>query len=368
MAEREETSSVPGGDERAELISWLHAQGFATTQIHAVPSPILVPANRVLGDDGTVVSAQEVSASQGVELPLLLQLHRAVGLPRVDDPTSRVHSRADAESVVRAAALIELGFDADRVLNIVRSLFHGLSHAAVAMREAAIEVVVTPGSTELELARRGDHLVREALPVVSPLVDDLLRLALRHQFHTEAITAAERAAGTAPGAREIAVAFADMVGFTQLGQSLPPEDLVRLVDQLDNTAREALRASVQFVKTIGDAVMLVSADPTALLDSLFDLIDAWMSEDSPMLRVGVAMGWAVSQAGDWFGAPVNLASRIAGTAQPLEILVNQSVLDRIGTAPGITVTAVASQRVKGVQGAVSLYRVRRTVQLGSGEP
>lgn len=74
---------------------------------------------------------------------------------------------------------------------------------------------------------------------------------------------------------------------------------------------------MRLIKTIGDEVMLVSTDPVALLDGVLDLVDANEPDDRlPRLRVGVATGMAVSRAGDWYGSPVNLASRVTGLARP----------------------------------------------------
>jgi adenylate cyclase len=39
--------------ERAEPISWLLAHGYDTDQIRSAYSPMLLPANRVIGEDGT---------------------------------------------------------------------------------------------------------------------------------------------------------------------------------------------------------------------------------------------------------------------------------------------------------------------------
>src|ERR1700730_4306542 len=39
--------------ERAELIQWLRAQGFDDEQIRGALVPMLLPANRVVGEDGT---------------------------------------------------------------------------------------------------------------------------------------------------------------------------------------------------------------------------------------------------------------------------------------------------------------------------
>ena len=108
-------------------------------------------------------------------------------------------------------------------------------------------------------------LVREVSPLLGPLCDDVLRVQLRHTLEIEAVSAAERAAGALPGARSIAVAFADLVGFTRLGEAVPPEELENLASRLTSMATMSAAPPVRFIKTIGDAVMLVSPDPVALL-------------------------------------------------------------------------------------------------------
>ena len=90
------------------------------------------------------------------------------------------------------------------------------------------------------------------------MIQDMLMLQLRHAMETEAVNANERAAGAPlPGARMVAVAFADLVGFTRLAR-VPPEELERLANRLAEAAREVAVKPVRFIKTIGDAVMLVS--------------------------------------------------------------------------------------------------------------
>ncbi len=58
-------------EERAELITWLLARGFDVNQIRNAFSPILLPANCALGDDGTSVTTRELADSSGVGLELL---------------------------------------------------------------------------------------------------------------------------------------------------------------------------------------------------------------------------------------------------------------------------------------------------------
>jgi adenylate cyclase len=345
--------------ERAELIGWLLAHGFDVDQIRSEFSPMLLPAHRVMGDDGTLVSPREISESSGVSLELLQRLHRAVGLVRADDPDARMQSRADAESVLPAARLVDLGLDAEQVVLIVRLLMDGLTGAAAAMRQAALHASLHPGATELELAQAIEALAHDAQPVLGPIVDPLLRLALRHSVETEAINAVERTAGTLPGARQVAVAFADLVGFTRLGEQMPPEDLGLVAFRLADLAHEVVAGPVQFVKTIGDAAMLVCSDPLTLLRTVLDLVDAAAADDFPRLRVGLALGHAVNRAGDWYGSPVNLASRVTGAAPASTVRVTESARKAIGDPAGIEWSAPEARHLKGIRGEVLLYGARR---------
>ena len=97
--------------ERAELIAWLIEEGFSLEHIRAsVAAPLMLPAYRVLGDDGQLVSARDICELTGMNLEVVQRLHRAVGLPRIDDPDARVLPRADAESIRHAKLFLDLGY------------------------------------------------------------------------------------------------------------------------------------------------------------------------------------------------------------------------------------------------------------------
>jgi adenylate cyclase len=117
---------------------------------------------------------------------------------------------------------------------------------------------------------------------------------------------------------------------------------------------------VRFIKTIGDEVMLVSSDPVALLDAVLDLVEATDGDDDfPRLRAGVATGMAVSRVGDWFGSPVNLASRVTGAARPGSILVSESAREAIGDDDRFAWSFAGGRHLKGITSEVKLYRARR---------
>ncbi len=172
--------------------------------------------------------------------------------------------------------------------------------------------------SELELAEEYGRAVAELYPLLDPVVNHVLKLHLRHATQSQVISEMERRGGQLPGSREIAVCFADLVGFTRIGEEVSPPELGRLALRLEAMAGDLTVAPARLVKTIGDAAMLASTEPHALLDSALALVAAAEAEgdEFPQLRAGAALGSALPRAGDWYGRPVNIASRITSIARP----------------------------------------------------
>jgi hypothetical protein len=62
--------------------------------------------------------------------------------------------------------------------------------------------------------------------------------------------------------------------------------------------------------------MLVSSEPAALVNVALALIEAFEEEELPRLRAGAPHGPASIRAGDFYGNPVNMASRLTGSPTP----------------------------------------------------
>ncbi|KZS60194.1 cyclase [Mycobacterium kansasii] len=347
--------------ERAELIEWLLEQGITADEIRLANPPLLLATRRLIGDDGTYVSAREISETYGIDLTLLQRVQRAIGLARVDDPDAAVHMRADGEAAATAQRFVELGLNPDQIVMVVRVLAEGLSHAAEVMRYTALSAIMRPGVTEVQIAQASQALVSRIVPLLGPMIQDMLFMQLRHMMETEAVNAGERAAGKPlPGARQVTVAFADLVGFTKLGEVVSAEELGHLAGRLAELARDLTAPPVRFIKTIGDAVMFVCPDPVPLLDTVLKLVEVVDTDAAfPRLRAGVASGMAVSRAGDWFGSPVNAASRGTGVARPGTVLVADSVWESVGDGAGFEWSFAGTRRLKGIKNEAKLFRVRR---------
>ena len=348
-------------DERIELVAWLLDKGYTLDEISHSWAPMVLASRRLIGDDGSYVSTRDIGEKFGLDLDVVQRVQRAIGLPTVDDPDDAVYLRADGDAVGHTAKFLALGFDEEQLLQVTRTLAEGLANVAEMMRYTALARVIRPGATELDAAKGSEVVVAAAAPLLGPMVEDMLLLQLRHAMDTEAVNAAERASGKPlPGAREVAVAFADLVDFTRLGEAVEPERLEELAHRLATMARDVAEPPVRFVKTIGDAVMLVCPDPVPLLDAMLQLAGAAEADpDFPRLRIGVAYGEAVSRAGDWFGSPVNRASRVTAAARPGTVLVGPGVREAVGDAGEFDWSYAGIRHLKGIQGMSKLYRVRR---------
>jgi adenylate cyclase len=351
------------GDARAtrlELLEQLSADGVSLDELRAATRDgrlLFVGAERMVGGVPRY-STREVSQRAGVRPEFVMALRRANGLP-VPDVDAVVCSEADVDGATLARRFLDAGVSEEQQLAVVRVLGRGLSQAAEVMRATVLELALEPGVGEAELARRIAAQIEGFMPMIGPMLEQMARLHLRHMVRTEAINAAERADGTLPGAREVTVAFADLVGFTRLGEEVDPDELGRVAQRLVGLTVEHLRGDVRLVKTIGDAAMLVSPDAASMLDVALDLVDAADAEgaDFPQLRVGVAGGAALSRAGDWYGRPVNIASRVTTIARPGSVLATREIRDAAGDA--YRWSGAGARSLKGVDGPVRLYRVRR---------
>jgi adenylate cyclase len=348
---------------RLELLEQLASEGISLAELRAASRDgrlLFVAAERAMGGQARY-STREVGERVGISPDFLIALRRAQGVP-VPDVDAVVCSDADIEAARIALGFLQAGIGEQQQLAVVRVIGRGMAQTAEALRTAALELVLEPGLSEAELTRRYADRVAGFMPMIGPMLEYMARLHLRQSVRTEAINAAEREAGSLPGAREVTVCFADLVGFTRLGEQVPPDELGRVAQRLVDLTAERLRGDARLVKTIGDAALIVGPDAHSMLELALDLIDAADAEgeDFPQLRVGMAAGPALSRAGDWYGRPVNLASRVTAIARPGSVLATREVRDAVGEA--YRWSSAGARSLKGVDGAVRLYRARRLLR------
>ncbi len=352
-------------EERVELLRWLRddyrISREAMRQSTDNGTIVLAASGRTLGT-GERYSANDIARRTGLDADLLTALLRAGGLPAPSDYDAIQYGETHVEAARSIKQFVDAGVNPEQMLNLARVLGRGLAQTADLMRQTVMELAISPGMSERQLASQFAGTSQGLVPMLGPVLDQLLRLHLHNAVRDDMVTDDERRAGELPGARDVAVAFADLVGFTKLGEQLPPTELERVAERLVLITGDAIDPSVRLVKSVGDAVLLVSSEPAALARTAFGVLERVEDEgpDFPQVRIGLAHGPAAARAGDWFGRPVNLASRITGVARAGSVVADTAAREAIGDDAGVQWSTVGDRRLKGIRSAVRLFRARPT--------
>jgi adenylate cyclase len=178
----------------------------------------------------------------------------------------------------------------------------------------------------------------------------------------------ENAGGALQGQVELAVGFADIVGFTAVSARLNALEVSQLAASLLRCAETVFpRSGARVVKTIGDAVMFTAPDPASAARAAGDLIRAFAKQkDAPPLRVGIAHGPMLRAYADYFGRTVNIASRLTDAAPAGTIYLQKpapAVRAATWKAAGLRCQEGGQKSLKGVGGKVAVLELR-TVEAG----
>ena len=346
---------------RVELLEYLHAkEGCSVEELRTAVEEdrlVLLPVERLLAGDETY-SQRQIAEQSGLGLERLAEYRQALGLA-VPDPGAEVLGEADLDTAKDAAALADAGFPREDTLEVARVLGRGMVRYAEALRALFAQTFLRAGDSELDLARRLENEANELLPLSSRLLDHVFLLHLRQLLRDDVIGNAERTSGKVSDTTETAIAFADLVGFTELGETVDVEELGGLAGRLSKLADEVAEQPVRVVKQIGDAVMLVSPDAAALVGTCLELVERAEADDGfPPLRAGVSYGPAVNRWGDWFGSTVNVASRLTARARPSAVLVSEAVKEQVG-ADTFAWSTAGEKKLKGLNKPLKTYRPRR---------
>jgi adenylate cyclase len=348
----------PRGD-RLELLRTLEKEGFTVEELRRATAEgrlALLPMERVLDAEGPRYTQREICAETGLDFDFLADARRAIGAPAVE-LDERVLSEADFNLARNAAALMSSGLSRDAFLDLTRVMSKSMANVAAALTSAFGEDLLQAGDTERELGLRYAETLRHLGPLAAPALGDMLNLRLREVIRSGVVGEAELRSGHLPGAQLVTVGFVDIVGFTRLGEEIPPEELGALVRQFEGAVERAVDPPVRLVKTIGDAAMLVSPEPPRAVDTVLGLVEQSREENGlPLLRGGLASGEALQRAGDWYGRPVNLASRLTSFARRGSVVASKEVHD--AAEDGYAWSFAGNRRFKGVGDEVPVYRVR----------
>jgi adenylate cyclase len=154
--------------------------------------------------------------------------------------------------------------------------------------------------------------------------------------------------------------FADLSGFTALTEVHGDEQAADLATQFFSAVRGLLADYLaEEIKTIGDAVMIRCPDAgNAIRLGLRIVHEVGGSPGSPTVRVGMHSGAAIGRNGDWFGATVNLAARVAGAAGGGEVFLTEATRTAAGSLDELRLLERGRRTLRNVAEPVLLFEAR----------
>ena len=288
------------------------------------------------------------------------RLWRALGFADVpdDDPA---FTDADVAALARLSSLIDSGFvDPDAEASIARALGQSLSRLADWQTDMLAAVLNAAGTdSDADVVRSAEQL----LPLMRELQDYVWR---RHLAAN-----AGRLFLSTPGTvdrRELAVGFADLVGYTSRSRGMGGRELGAMIEDFESIAAEVIaRHHGRVVKTVGDGVLYTCENPADAVEIALRLPEEWAAADRPPLRVGAAFGPVLTRLGDVYSPVVNLASRLTSVARPSTVLVDQQLARQLRGEPGYRVRPLRRVSVRGYD-HLQPWLVRRRDAADEGVP
>jgi class 3 adenylate cyclase len=350
-------ATSPGAAERRELLEFLVGEGCTVEEMQAAHA-----RGRLYGLAGDrrirplvgLLTLREAAARLEAEPVGLARAWRSFGLPDqgLDAPMLTDQDVEALGTFLEVSAFLgeETALGVSRVIGAALAR---ITEAESAAMRSGMEGVVDLGVTgdEVVTARAYAEVTR-LVPRIGQMLDALHRQHLEAtRVHFEDIDreVEDRAAF------RCGVGFADLSGFTRLSQQLTLPSLSQVLSTFEETATDTVQARHgRIVKFLGDAVMWVSAEPDDLVAIASDLASHPRAAEAGIeVRAGVAYGRVLAQDGDYFGPPVNLASRLVAVAEPGQVLAAGELLEVLG--PGWLAVPGVPQLLRGFDEVVAPF-------------
>ena len=295
----------------------------------------------------------------GLEPALIERITTALGISasQVDSMTEE-----DVQLLRYAAAVLSAGFPVVAMLQLVRVYGQALAHVADAevrlFHLYVHEPLMRSGVSGLEMADEIEGMARELLPLASPVMDHIHQRYLQHFVEQDVVGHMEADLDDGAvdlGRMRVAIAFADLAGYTRLTEEEGELQAVDAVERFVEAVEATLPDEARVIKTIGDEVMIVGSDPGALVDWAVGFQS--LQSERPLPRIGIHLGVALYRDGDYFGRDVNIASRVAARSAGGEVLVTRPVVEHAGSH--LEFERIAEVKLKGFTEPTEIFIARQ---------
>ena len=350
-------SGPPEPDDATRLLDLLRTMGASEEELASTPPHQrgALALELAFRDGRPPMNVEEAAAAIGTTTADLLRFWRALGFPTGAGAARIPATLVDAQQVLAGSARELMGEES--TLGLARVI--GTSTARLA------EAVVDSFRLGVELPElgRGTHyadvvasyvaLTKDALPALESIISAALHA---HMVRVAGGMWSPDIEETATR-RELAVGFADLVGYTAFARTLSPAELSRLLRRFEELVSEVISEHEgRVVKQLGDGAMFVAETPGAGAAIACGLAATFAVQDGvPPVRVGLAWGSVLTYYGDYYGDEVNLAARLVALARPGTVVASAEVADRLGD--GWSAERLPDQALKGFGAPAAVYRL-----------
>ena len=306
-----------------------------------------------------VFTLADAAAETGLEPELIERIWQSMGFARRE---LNELNDDDMQALRWVASVLAAGFPLVAFLQLTR--VYGQSLSQIADAETRLfhmyvhEPLMREGVPSLEMAEEMADLGGDLLPLASPIMDYIHQRYLGYFSEQDVIghMEAEVDSDSGLGRIRVAIAFADLAGYTRYVEEEGEEEALSYVERFIDAVGDTLPEGARVVKTIGDEVMVVGQDTAALVDWAVGFSRLY-ADERPAPRIGVNAGPVLYRDGDYFGREVNLASRVVARARGGEVLVTGQVVDEVRGAPYLRIDSIGQVKLKGFNEPRSLCRV-----------
>jgi adenylate cyclase len=298
-----------------------------------------------------------------VDAALIERLVSAMGLNAL---STEELTEEDLQVLRYGAEVLAAGLPLPALLQIVR--VYGQAMAQVADAEVRLfhlylhEPLMRDGVPGVEVAQAMEGMTREMLPFALPFINYLHGRMLGYFVEQDVIGHIESDLDDEETAEEgrmrVAIAFADLAGYTKLTEEQGEAQAVNAVEQFVELVEQTLPIDARVIKTLGDEVMIVGADAGALTVWAVALAGA-LPAGSPPPRIGIHSGAALYRDGDYYGREVNRAARVVARASGGEVLVTRPVVDAASRQDALDFELIGEVVLKGFAEPTELYSALR---------
>ena len=353
---------TPSAIAQARIVARLRERGHTIDEIrHATASgrlafgfvDDLLPAH-----DGRH-TLERAAAETGLEPALIERLFLSMGFSATSAETL---SDDDLDLLRYVADVLGAGFPLVALLQLVR--VYGQALAQMADAEVRLfhlyvhEPLMRAGVPSVEMGEEMQDLARELLPLAAPIMNRVHQRFLAHFVEQDVVGHMEADLDDGAldlGRLRVAIAFADLAGYTRLTEEEGEEEAVSAVERFIEDVEVTLPDDARVIKTIGDEVMIVGSDAAALVDWAVGF-QSMVADRRPLPRIGIHCGLTLYRDGDYYGREVNQASRVAARAAGGEVIVTRDVVDLAG--PQLEFERIGEVRLKGFRRASELFVAR----------